>query len=115
MPKLGTVILGPDPEHPVKELEITDLVRSTFKDHRLCTIARTEEGTFVLSVENPQSSGRATMSQMHVTEESMLSLVSCVCLYYHVNQVDMDAKLRDVAEKDSIQYEHATKNDDDHE
>ena len=35
---------------PIKEVEITDMVRSVFKDHRMCTVARTEENTFVLAI-----------------------------------------------------------------
>lgn len=95
-----------------KELSITDLVRAEYKDHRLCTVIRTEENSYVLAVENPQSTGRNTLSQMHLTEESMLSLISCVFLFYQHNGINIIDRFQQLANSDQLKYEFASNRED---
>lgn len=108
MGKTGVVSIieeGKDFEKVVKEIDITDYVRAEFKDHRLCTVVRTEENTFVLAVENPASSGRNPLSQMHLTEESMLGLLNAIFLYYMHNNIDIEAKMKELVNSDNIEFE----------
>ena len=114
MQPIGTLSLGPEGQAPAKVLELTDIVRAAYRDHRLCTVARAEDNTFLLSVENPQSTGRATNSQMYLSEESMLALVSCVFLFYQHNGIDISGKLQEVADSASngnLEYEFASSKD----
>lgn len=92
----------------IKEIEITDMVRSVFNDHRMCTIARTEDNTFVLAIENPASTGRLPMSQIHLSEDSMLALVNGIFLFYHHNNIDIEQKMKEIVDSDSIIYEYDT-------
>ena len=91
---------------PIKEVEITDMVRSVFKDHRMCTVARTEENTFVLAIENPSSTDRLPMSQMHLSEESMIALVNSIFLFYHHNNIDIEQKMKEIIDSDSVNFEY---------
>lgn len=105
--KIGKVTLtDADSGEVMKELAITDMVRSVFKDHRMCTIARTEENTFVLAIENPKSTGRNTLNQMHLTEESLLALTNSIFLYYMHNGIDINQKMKDLIDSDTIDYEY---------
>ena len=72
MPDIGTITLQSPDGTPGRTLQLTDLVRATYKDHRFCTVARAEDNTFLLAVENPTSTGRAALSQMYLSEDSML-------------------------------------------
>lgn len=47
-----------DSEGLEKETDIVHLMQSTFKDNRVVSVAETELGTYILSVENPKSTGR---------------------------------------------------------
>lgn len=88
-----------------RNIAITDFVRSTFKDHRLCTVIRTEENTYVLAIENPSSTGRATIANIHLSEESMLALVSCVMIYYEHKGIDITQKFQELINSEKINYE----------
>ena len=107
---IGTISIGNDITGEVeREIALVEAVRSVYKDHRMCTVARSEENTFVLSIENPESSGRCTLAAMHLTEDSMLSLVVAVMAYYTHRGIDMNEKLATVfTDKDGIGYEYIT-------
>lgn len=88
-----------------RQVEITDWVRSTFNDHRLCSVIRTEEGSFVLSVENPASSGRATQCNIHLTEDSMLAMMSAIFIYYQHHGIDITKRMEELVNSGSLNYE----------
>ena len=94
-----------------REIPIVDMVRSVFKDHRMCTVARTEENTFLLSVENPESTGRWPKADMYLSEESMLALFGAVCLFYTHYDIDVNEKVKELVGKDTLSYEFSSIND----
>ena len=106
MGKIGTVTMMDDYGNVVRTIEMTDMVRSVFSDHRMCTVARTEDNSFVLSVENPESTGRHPKSQMHLTEESMLAMVNAVFLYYMHHDIDINEKMQAIVNSDTINFEY---------
>lgn len=77
---IGTVTLGTATDAQ-KVLEIEDVVRAELKDHRLVSIARTEEDSYLLCIENPASSGRSTQQSMYLTEGSVIALFSTYLIY----------------------------------
>lgn len=77
---IGTVTLGTATDAP-RVVEIEDVVRAEFKDHRLVSIARTEEDTYLFSIENPASSGRSSQQMMYLTEGSVIALFSTYMVY----------------------------------
>lgn len=106
MGKIGTVQITDGYHNIIREIEITDMVRSVYKDHRICSVARTEENTFVLAVENPESSGRHPKSQMHLSEDSMLGMVNAILLYYMHHGIDIDKKMQSIVNSDTINFEY---------
>ena len=89
-----------------KKMKVTDMVRSIFQDNRLITIAKLEDNTFVLSIENPISSGRNTQQLMKLTEESFYALHYTYSLYFHAKKTDLEEKLKEFIEKKEINYEY---------
>ena len=89
-----------------KKMKVTDMVRSIFQDNRLITIAKLEDNTFVLSIENPISSGRNTQQLMRLTEESFYALHYTYSLYFHAKKIDLEEKLKEFIEKKEINYEY---------
>ena len=102
---IGTIELYD--QFTTRKVEITDWVRSAYKDHRLCTVIRTEEGNFVLSVENPSSSGRAAQSNMHLTEDSMLAMMSCIFIYYEHQGIDITQRMSELVNGGDLSYEYS--------
>jgi len=111
MKTIGTITICDFDGQGSREVEITDIVRSVFRDHRFCTVARGEDNTFVLAVENPRSSGRNPLAQIYLTEESMLALVNCICLYYLRKGVDIASKMQELVDSDTIEFEYNNKED----
>lgn len=72
----------------IGELEIKDYVRCEFKEGRKVTIARTERGSYVLSVDNPPESDRAITQRMHLTEGSVMALFNTWMLYMEHNGIN---------------------------
>lgn len=106
MKDIGTITIRN--EDGIREVRLDKFVRAAFEDHRLCTVARTELGTFLLSVENPSSTGRATQAVMHLTEESMLALLNTVFVYFTRYDTDIEQKMEALLEKNQgISFEYA--------
>lgn len=105
--EIGTLTLHGQLGTPNRTLRLTDLVRCADRDDRLCTVARAEDNTFLLAVENPASTNRATRSQMYLSEESMLALASCIVLFYEHNGIDISDKFEEIVKSKHIEYEFA--------
>ncbi len=106
MSEIGIVMITDDYGNPIRRVKMTDMVRSVFTDHRMCSVARTEENSFVLVVENPESTGRHPMSQMHLSEESMLAMINTVFLYYMHHGIDIQEKMQAIVNSDTIDFEY---------
>lgn len=106
MKDIGTITIRN--EDGIREVKITRVVRAEYKDHRLCTVAKTELGTYVLGVENPVSTGRATVNMMHLTEESMLALLNTVFVFFNHFDTDIEKEMEALVEKNQgISFEYA--------
>lgn len=106
MGKIGTVTITDDYGNEIRKIEMTDMVRSVFIDHRLCSVARTEENSFVLVVENPSTTNRHPRQQIHLTEESMLALINAVFIYYMHHDIDIKEKMGALVDSDTIEFEY---------
>jgi len=91
--------------------QFTDIIRATFIDHRLVTVARSTKNTFCLVVENPSSSGRGMQAKIHLTEASMLSLMATIIIYYNHKKIDVEQLMKVVNDKEFQEYEYMNAND----
>lgn len=102
--KYGTVTVGYG-SHVEKEIPILDFVQSQYKDHRLITTAKLEDGSYLISVENPESSGRNTKNTMRLSEESYIGLVSNAFLYFSAKGESMEELMKEsIDKKNEIEY-----------
>ena len=65
-----------------REIEISDFVQCAFKNNRIVSVCGLDDGSMVLAVENPPSTGRATQASIWLSEESVLGLISTCFLYF---------------------------------
>ena len=106
---IGEITFGFDNES-ARKVAITDMVRCEFSDHRLVTVAHTEEDAYLLSVENPQSSGRATQTNMYLTEGSAAALFYTYILYMEHNGMDVNELFKKyILDDKEIKYKFSTK------
>lgn len=87
-----------------QELDIIDHIQARYLDNRLITVATVEDGSTILSVENPESSGRHGVSQMRLTKESLIGLLSTLLLYYEAKEINIQKQLVDAVESGKIDY-----------
>lgn len=105
---LGTVTIGYGSEHE-RKVKITNLVRCEFSDHRLVTVAKTEEDCYLLAVDNPISSGREPQTSIYLTEGSTVALLSTFMLYLEHNKIDSKELFKNYMLSDKeIKYESFT-------
>ena len=70
-------------------IAVADFVQATYKDSRLISVAGLADNTFIIAVENPESTGRNPKQQMRLTKESLVGLLSTIMLYYDCKQEDL--------------------------
>jgi hypothetical protein len=87
-------------------IAIADYVQANYKDNRLISVSTLEDGSYVLLVENPESSGRATSNQMWLSQESVIGLVGTIMLHMEAKGIDMEQLMRAAVNPGSsiIQY-----------
>lgn len=75
-----------------------------YKDKRLVTVSKLEDDTFVLVVENPESTGRHTSNKMWLSETSFIALIASSLLYLKQTGQDLDKLVKDSLDSEQISY-----------
>lgn len=89
----GVVITGENGEK--KTLKVVDFLRMEFADHRLISVSRLEDGeSYLLTIENPASTGRATQTNLLLTMESYISLLTTALIFFEATGVNVEELLR---------------------
>ena len=88
-----------------REIAIVDYSRFEFKDNRFVTILETEEKTYIISVENLPSTGRCPIQKMHLTEESLIGILTSALQHLTFKGVDLEELMKNsVGENELINY-----------
>lgn len=91
---------------PEGQLAVIDFVRAQYKDHRVISVASVEDGSFIISVENPESTGRNPSNKMWLSKESLVGLFSTISLLFEAKDMDMRDLLNDTVDPSRlISYE----------
>lgn len=98
----GDVIVGAGTPQE-RQLRIIDYVQAAFFDHRLVNICGIEDGSFLISVENPESTGRSNQ-KMWVGRESLLSIFATMGLYLNCKGIDIEKESKAITENKEIRY-----------
>lgn len=87
-----------------RELNIIDYVQCKFKDNRVCTISKIEDGSYSLTIENPESSGRNPQSSIWLSKDSYLSLIAASFIYWGCKGEDAETLIKQVMEGNKVEY-----------
>lgn len=102
----GTITIGAGTDSP-QQIEIADFLQAEYLNHRLISVVGLEDDTLLVSVENPASSGRAPATNMRLSQESFLGLLSTMHLYLSAKGFDLEAHLKEAAGKEQIDYSYS--------
>lgn len=86
-----------------RTIELINYAQYDFKDHRVVTVAETEENTYNIAVESPQSTGR-TSQTMHLSEESMIAIFTAIGLYLNQKGLDSTEMAKSCLESEFMNY-----------
>lgn len=90
-----------------RELEIVDFLQAEFKGHRLISISQIEDGSLVVAVENPASSGRNTQATIWLTKESFVGMVAAAFLYFSAKGEDFGELIKAAVQRKDINYTYS--------
>lgn len=90
----------------MREIDILNYLQAQYKDHRLISIAQVEDDveSFIVTVENPESTGRATKQSIWLSKESLMGFVSAVMLYFTAKKENLDELLKNCVSDKEIGY-----------
>jgi len=98
-----TVAAGSDKQ---QEIEIKDFIRCSFPDHRLISICNLEKKAgYIISVENPESSGRSNQ-KIWLSYESFIGFIATAVIYANHAKIDIQAEAEKMKGRE-INFEYA--------
>lgn len=102
--KLGSLTVGFNtPEQ--REIPIESFFRVYFADNRLCNCVKIKDGSYVVSVENPESSGRNTKQQIWVSPESLLGMITAVLFHFESDGKDLMELMKKATKDNGFNYD----------
>jgi hypothetical protein len=103
---LGKIVVGyGSPEE--KSIEIKDYIQAGYIDHRVITVAALEDDSYVLTVENPVSTGRASQQSIRLSHESFIGLIHASFLYFGCKGIEIGEELKKCVSRDDIEYSYS--------
>ena len=87
-----------------QKLQVTDYLQADYVDNRVISVSTIEDGSVLLVVENPASTGRNTTNQMWLSEESAFGLLNAMHMYYLAKGVNMEEAVKACVNDDKINY-----------
>ena len=98
----ATVGVGGSEERKIK---IVEFFQSTFKDNRVISVAELEdEQGYLLSVENPPSTGRSSVQKMWLSKESFIGFITASSMFWELKQVDMKKLVAESIVHNELQF-----------
>lgn len=87
-----------------QQVEILDFVQATFADNRVASTVELVDDTFILSIENPFSSGRNPHQSIRVGRESFIGLLLTSFLYLDGKGINVAELLAKAIGNEELNY-----------
>ena len=88
----------------VKQLKVEEFVTAEFVGKRIIHVAKIEDGSYSVTVENPVSTGRASQQSMWLSRESMIGVLTTMMLYFQVKGEDLSKELDFTVNGNELKY-----------
>lgn len=89
-----------------REIEIINGVQAEFIDKRCITVAKLEDDSFFVSVENYKSSGRNVQDSMWLSKESFLAMLSTCAFYLEKEGCDIYKEILEMQKGKEVEFAH---------
>ncbi len=103
MKTYGEVKMGVGTDQPSTR-QVVEFMRSEYKDKRYATVAKLDDGSFLISIENPEGSERTTYVSMWLSKESLFALMTNTMFYFSKAGVDLDDMLKQSMAEGVVNY-----------
>jgi hypothetical protein len=87
-----------------KDLSVIDFVKCLFPGDRVVHVAMIEDGSFSVTIENLQSSGRSPQQTMRLSKESLVAIHTGIQMYFGVKGEDPVKLLTEFMQGNPIEY-----------
>lgn len=87
-----------------QKLKIESYVQGHFVDNRLATIALLEDGTYLLSLENPTSTGRQPTNTIRLSKESLVGIFTSIMIFFNCKREDFLSLIEESIRGKDIEY-----------
>lgn len=104
MDKYGSVTVGYGSPFE-RKIPVESFLRVQWNDHRLCSVSKIGDGSYILAVENPASSGRNTENTMWLSPESFTGLLVAAMFHLQASGVNFDELLQEFTKGKDILYD----------
>lgn len=74
---------------PEGRLRIMEYVKSDYTDGRESYVAKLEDGTYVISIMNPDDSGRKNIESMRLTKDSLVAVLYAAAFFWKHKQSEL--------------------------
>lgn len=101
--KYGVATVGVGTTMP-REINIESFLKLELHDHRLCSCIKLEDNSYVLSCENPNSTGRATEATIWLSEKSLLGVLMSAHMHFMAQGIDLMELTTESSKNDSFDY-----------
>lgn len=106
MKTIGVIRLGVGTNEE-RVVQLTDIVLCRFKDDKVCSVAKCEEGNYFLQIENPPDSGKAPEAKIYLSEGSLYALLFTVHSLLFQENADYEEKFKEYCiTEDSTQFDY---------
>ena len=89
-----------------REIPIIKWISAYYNGGRKFSVVQWEDGNYILTIENHESSGRDVKQQMLLTEGSLIALIATVNLFMTGDKINFEDKLNSIlSDTKSIQFD----------
>jgi len=88
-----------------REIDVVSFLQAEFNDHRLVCVSQLEDDSFVISVENPVSTGRNPQSNIWLSRDSFIAMLTTATFFLSNKDIDINEEfLKLIKPNDEIRY-----------
>ena len=87
-----------------REIKIVNYLQANYIDNRLVSVSELEDGSYILAIENPKSTGRTVQETMWLSKESFIALINTSMFYFMAKNEDLMKLIKESTDGDKIDY-----------
>lgn len=87
-----------------KEVIVKNYIRCDYESDKIITVGRTDEGNFILNVTKNDDSGKETVANMILTEDSFYAMFTSMMIFTEHHGINMTDKMNQLIHNEKVKY-----------